>query len=301
VNDPLSNTDQRGWQARLALGFEAGLTRTNLTRREHVGPLLVQRPFYPEANAATAPPTPSLPAAPVRAKAPCHIYLIHPPGGVASGDELRLEVDIGAQAHALLTTPAAAKFYRRGPAGRALVRQCLRADRGVLEWLPQENIFYPDAAVDLATVVTLSPGARFIGWEIGCLGLPARAEDLRQGVLRLRFELWCGQQPLLLERLNLQQQMLTARWGLGGHSAFGTALAYPAGEGELARARAALANAGADCADLLLACTLVDGALLCRATARRADRLRQAFVQWWQAVRPALLGREAVAPRIWST
>ncbi|MGA8705812.1 MAG: urease accessory protein UreD [Steroidobacteraceae bacterium] len=276
----------RGWQARLALRFEAGGTRTTLTRREHAGPLLVQRPFYPEG-------------------APCHVYLIHPPGGVASGDELSLEVETGAAAHALLTTPAAAKFYCCGPAGRALVQQRLRVEGGVLEWLPQENIFYPDAAVELATVATVAEGARFIGWEIGCVGLPANALDLQQGMLRLRFELWRRQQPLLLDRLNVRHQVLAARWGLGGHAAFGTALAYPATECELQCARAALAeadgSAGGDCADLLLACTLVDGVLVCRATARRTDRLRAAFVRWWQAVRPGLLGREAVAPRIWST
>lgn len=303
----------RGWQARLALRFEAGATRTLLTQREHSGPLLVQRPFYPESELplAGAPTDAAFPIAPAQARAPCHVYLIHPPGGVASGDELSLEVETGAAAHALLTTPAAAKFYRRGPAGRALVRQRLRVDGGVLEWLPQENIFYPDAAVELATVVSLAEGARFIGWEIGCVGLPASALDLQQGMLRLRFELWCRQQPLLLERLNIQHPVLAARWGLGGHAAFGTALAYPAGERELERARSALAHGGAgadadadagpDCADLLLACTLVDGVLVCRATARRTDRLRAAFVRWWRAVRPGLLGREAVAPRIWST
>jgi urease accessory protein len=266
-----------------------------LTRREHAGPLVVQRPFYPEPICAD----------PAQTRAPCHVYLIHPPGGVASGDELSLEVEAGAAAHALLTTPAAAKFYRRGPAGRALVRQRLQLDGGTLEWLPQENIFYPDAAVELATVVDLSGDARFIGWEIGCVGLPANALDLRQGMLRFRFELWCRQQPLLLERLNLRHEVLAARWGLGGHAAFGTALAYPATGRELQCARAALAMAagdsGGDCAELLLACTLVDGVLVCRATARRTDRLRAAFVRWWQAVRPGLLGREAVAPRIWST
>ena len=70
----------RGWRARLALGFEARATRTLLAHREHVGPLLVQRAFYPEGAAGGA-------------VEPCHVYIIHPPGGIASGDELRLEVE----------------------------------------------------------------------------------------------------------------------------------------------------------------------------------------------------------------
>lgn len=282
-----------GWQAHLWLGFEAGATRTRLAHCEHAGPLLVQRPFYPE-------PGDPEPGAAGRYCEPCHAYVIHPPGGVASGDELTLEAAVGARAHALLTTPAAAKFYRRAAAGRARVHQQFDVTNGALEWLPQENIFYPDADVELASVARLSAEARFIGWEIGCLGLPERGESIGSGTLRLSLELWRDDQPLLLERLNLDAAVLAARWGLGGHVAFGTALACPAGERELELART-LSDGDGNCAELLLACTLIDGVLVCRATARRADRLRQRFVQWWQALRPQLLARRAVAPRIWAT
>jgi urease accessory protein len=281
----------RGWHARLALGFEARDARTLLTHRAHLGPLLVQRAFYPEAPA-------------VGTTEPCHVYIIHPPGGIASGDDLRLDVDVRGGAHALLTTPAAAKFYRRGSAGLARMEQVLRLDSGVLEWLPQESIFYPDAAAELLTRVRLpdSPAAAsFIGWEMACLGLPASGQDLKQGSLQLRLELWRGRTPLLLERLNISQPSLAARWGLGGHVAFGTALAWPAGKVELESSLEVIARERGDCAELLLACTLIDGVLICRATARRTDRLKQAFVNWWQALRPALLAREAVIPRIWST
>jgi len=281
----------RGWRARLKLAFEAAATGTQLTRREHEGPLRVQRAFYPEGAVGVA-------GAAGAARGPCHVYIVHPPGGVASGDALELEVAVGAGAHALLTTPAAGKFYRRGSAGPAGVRQDLRVVEGALEWLPQENIFYPNAAVELRSVVHLSGAARFMGWEIGCLGLPASAQGFEDGALRLHFELWRQQQPLLLERLTMTRENLLARWGLGGHVAFGTALAFPAGVAELALAREA---AAADCAERLLACTLVEGVLVCRATARRTDHLKQAFVRWWQAVRPAVLAREAVSPRIWST
>jgi len=277
----------RGWQARLALKLEASPLHTRITRREHVGPLLVQRAFYPEAlvpGALTA--------------APCHVYVIHPPGGVASGDELQLEVEVGPRAHALLTTPAAGKFYRRGPGGVARVTQTLRVEDGVLEWLPQENIFYPNAAVHLRSIVRLSGAARFIGWEIGCLGLPASARGLEDGALRLQFELWHQEQPLLLERLSVTRESLSARWGLAAHVALGTALLCPAGAQELELARA---SAQANCAGLMLACTLVDGVLVCRATAQRTDYLKQAFERWWRALRPALLAREAVTPRIWLT
>jgi urease accessory protein len=279
-----------GWRARLALEFEAAAGRTRLARRAHLGPLVVQRAFYPER------------ASPGQTNEPCHVYVIHPPGGVASGDELELEVSVAAGAHALLTTPAAGKFYRRGPAGLARAVQTFNVAPGTLEWLPQENIYYPGAAVELRSIVRLRAAARFIGWEIGCLGLPASGRTLEQGSLRLALELWREDRPLLLERLELRGAAQSARWGLGGHNALGTALAYPAGPAALERSRASVAaEQGANCADITIACTLVDEVLVCRATAGRADQLKGAFVRWWRAVRPTLLGREAVPPRIWNT
>jgi len=280
------------WRAILELRFQSLQGRTQLVHRRHEGPLLVQRAFYPERGPASAG------GALETASEPCHLYLIHPPGGVASGDELELQALIGAGAHALLTTPAAGKFYRRAAAGTARLRQCLRVEAGVLEWLPQENIFYPDAAVEVSCIVRLSAGARFFGWEIGCLGLPTRGQTFQTGELRQCVELWLDDRPLLLEHVTIGADTLSARWGLAGRAALGSAWAYPAGLADLEVARAAVAPY---CADMSVACTLVDDVLICRACAARADRLRQALTAAWRALRPGLIGREAVAPRIWAT
>ena len=152
----------QGWRARLELQFQRRGQRTTLSHRAHHGPLLVQRAFYPESDASHEV------GAAARGDAmaePCHVYVIHPPGGVVSGDQLELGVDVQAHAHALLTTPAAGKFYRRHGERVARQTQTLRIDGGVLEWLPQENIYYPDSAVVLRSVIRLSGQARFIGWE----------------------------------------------------------------------------------------------------------------------------------------
>jgi urease accessory protein len=125
-----------GWEARLALEFEALSGRTRLVRRSHRGPLAVQRPFHPEADGT------------------CHCYVLHPPGGVVAGDRLELDVLVRGAGRALLTTPAATKLYRRGEgaASHALQRFSV-ASGSRLEWLPQETIAYAGAESRLETRV----------------------------------------------------------------------------------------------------------------------------------------------------
>jgi urease accessory protein len=284
-----------GWRAKLELRFESLDRRTRLTHRLHRGPLLVQRPFYPEGEAASAP------VGTTASAQPCHVYLIHPPGGVVSGDDLSLEVEVRSHAHALLTTPAAGKFYRQRDQRVARLRQSLRVEDGVLEWLPQENIYYPDCAAELNTVMRVNGGARVIGWEIACLGLPASQASLGQGRIRQCFELWLDDSPVWLERLTLDRACLQSRWGLAGHSALGTWMAFPANTQHLERARSVALRWGMNDAELTLACTLVDKTLCCRGYAARADRLKQCFIDLWKAVRLDLLGRPASTPRIWMT
>lgn len=84
--DP-STAQSQGWQAKLELGFVHQHGKTILTHRRHFGPLTVQRPFYPEGGV-------------------CHVYVLHPPGGIVAGDQLSICGHAGEHSHALVTTPA---------------------------------------------------------------------------------------------------------------------------------------------------------------------------------------------------
>jgi urease accessory protein len=265
------------WQARLELQFQAAGGRTVLARRRHVGPLIVQRPFYPEG--------------PV-----CHVYLVHPPGGIVGGDSLSLQVDVETGAHALLTTPAATRFYRAGPHPRATLHQQLNV-RGSLEWLPQETIVFDGARARSTTRVDLSGEARFLGWEIACLGRPANDETFRCVELHQDFLLYRDGAPVLLDRLRLagDSPAMAAPWGLDGAQAMGTLLMYPAHDLDLAPLRALGGR------DTRHAMSVVDDVLVCRALAPQAEALRHLFSALWQSLRASLLGRAAVAPRIWAT
>jgi urease accessory protein len=275
-----------GWRAGLRLQFSARAARTWLSRREHYGPLRVQRPFYPEAPDSSN----------TEYASACHTYLVHPPGGIVGGDELDIQVDVTERSRALLTTPAATKFYRSD--GRlALQRQHMTIAAATLEWLPQETIFYPGARARSSTRIDLGPGAKFIGWEIPCLGLPARGEIFDTGQLALDLELWRKGRPLFVDRLRIDGDSVAkgAKCDLAGHHAIGTLLAYPADPALLTLVREILGENPA------AAATLVDGVLMCRALGAQAEPVKRVFVAVWQAIRPRLLGCEAVLPRIWAS
>lgn len=270
-----------GWRAHLGLSFARQGERTVLARREHSGPLTVQRPFRPEGPAGA-----------------CHIYLLHPPGGVVGGDVLDVAIHAGPDSRVLITTPAANKLYRSaGPC--AQLTQTLRLDPGAqLEWLPQPTIAFAGVHARVTTRVDLALGGQFIGWEILCLGRPDSGERYA-GRLGMALELWQDGAPLWLERARYDgTALLDAPFGLRGHCVSGTLLATPVtAEEVLGAVRAAMeAHPG-----VLAGASTVDGVLALRVLGSQAEIVQRALTDAWAALRPAVLGRPALAPRIWAT
>jgi hypothetical protein len=124
-------------------------------------------------------------------------------------------------------------------------------------------------------------------------------------------------------KLNVQQTYSVVRETFRGgketgHTVLGTMFAYPADEAllELARSVALDTNAhnaftpdafevpigaGTPRAAARIACTKVDGVLVCRAVGSQADAVRRALASIWSLIRPHVTGRAATPPRIWST
>lgn len=287
---------ESGWSASLELEFAtrkvSNGTKTALTRNLHQGPLRVLRPFYPEASGQ------------------CHVYLMHPPGGIVAGDTLAIQAQVHGGAHALITTPSAGRVYR---SNSQRLQQTQRvnlqvASDGFCEWLPQENIIFNDARAVSQTRVNLDPGSTFIGWEMTCLGRPASNEWFEEGSLHQQFELYCDGQPLLLERNRFDggSNLLHAPWGLNGATTTGTLMCVvQALHGKTLQA--ALIDSlrercvAASGQQLNAAVTVVSGILIVRATGGQAEPVRRLFIDLWRALRHHLLGQAAVAPRIWFT
>src|SRR5947208_642250 len=113
-----------GWQAELALRFARRRERTVVATRHQRGPLTVQRPFYPEGDGV------------------CHTYLLHPPAGIVGGDDLRMTFALDPGTHALITTPAATRWYFSRGVDAQVYQRATLADGATLEWLPQETLLF---------------------------------------------------------------------------------------------------------------------------------------------------------------
>jgi len=262
----------QSWKAELRLGFERRAGRTVLAERRHDGPLVVQKALYPEGDAV------------------CHAIVVHPPAGIAGGDELELIARAGTGAHALLTTPGAGKWYR---SGGPWAQQKLRFEvAGALEWLPQETIVFDGARARLETEVRLHAQARYLGWEILCLGRTGSGETFGRGEIRLDTKLYRDGKLLWLERGRIEGggALLDSPAGLQGLPVCGTLVASGAAF-DLAACRAIEG----------LAVTQLPGVLLARYLGDSSEQAKRLFAQLWSVLRPALFGREAQPPRIWST
>ena len=185
------------WKARLDLEFKERDNTSYLSFRKHCGPLQIQRPFYPDNSGA------------------CHVYILHPPGGVVGGDQLDINIELHEKTEVLVTTPAATKFYRSNGAEAKTTQIFKVAKNAYLEWLPQETILFNTSYVDMITRVQLETDGQFIGWEIVCFGRPASEELYNNGYVKQSIEIWRNNTPLCIERNKIDgsSELMTAKWG----------------------------------------------------------------------------------------
>lgn len=193
ASTPLEVQTGRGWKGSLHLDYRLVGGRT-VAHDRHDGPLRVLKALYPEG-----PHT-------------CEHVLVHPPGGLVGGDELRVVAQLGAGTRVRLTTPGATRFYKSlGPAAVQQVR--LRLLEGAqLEWLPMETLAYEHCRAVNECRISLAPGAEMIGWDIACLGLPASGDAFAHGEVLQHLEI----EGVWLERGRLQAQDKLLRESLLG-------------------------------------------------------------------------------------
>lgn len=266
------------WHAELELGYARFSDTTRPVQRRHKGPLRVQKHLYAEGPEV------------------CQHIIVHPPGGIAGGDRLDISVNVGPAAWAQITSPGAAKWYRAaGPAFQTLALKV--AAGATLEWVPQETIIFSAAHAELSTAIDLEGDARLFYWDVVALGRPASGERFDLGHFQAQLDIRRDGQLIWHERQRIvgNDGLLDSPIGLDGQPVFATLLVTGEIESELLEKCRSLPN------DVRGDLTQLPGLLVARCLASEALLARGWMIDLWRLLRPELLGREAVAPRIWST
>ena len=273
------------WRAQLALDYALQAGKTTL-RFTHDGPLRVLKSLYPEGPGI------------------CHNVLVHPPGGLVGGDVLDIAVQVGEGAHALVTTPGAARFYKSN-GQQALQRTRLTLAAGArLEWLPLEAIAYNACDAVNHLEFALAEGAQLLAWDVTALGLPLAGQPFGQGRFTQHLE-WPGH---FLERGVIGAQdrlLLDGALGLAGRRClaslvFASGTPWPRGQREalLECTHELLESAPEDLAAGVTAPNA--NMLVLRALAPVVEPAMGFWQRAWALWRSQLWGLRGGAPRIWS-
>ena len=275
----MDNSAQNGWIAELELRFSKSKSKTFLSTRKHIGPLTIQRPFYPEGDL-------------------CHLYLLHPPGGIVGGDQLSIEVNTDSNSSSLLTTPGATKVYRTSDHKHSTINQnFIVAEDSSFEWLPMETIVFPGANSQFSSKLLLSGNARVAAWEVYCLGRPAINESFDFGSLNFSLELWRDGMPILLDKLMIDKTELESVVGLRGFPVFGTFIISKTNKKVLETVRTMMIETDS----CVTGVTQIEDIIIVRSLAKKTYLAQDLFKKIWQTVRPLVFEREASIPRIWAT
>lgn len=277
-------SNHSGWHGRLRLLYGKTNQQSCVKQSYHQAPLNLQRPFYPEGPEV------------------CHSVMMHTAGGMVGGDRLSIDVALQPQTHALLTTTAAGKIYRSQGIEAEQMIQCQLAAGAILEWLPLETIVFEQARFRQTLRVELEPGATYVGWDITRFGRSARGEQFMQGDWRSHTEVWQQGNPLWIDRQWLPGQ--PALWhsphGLAGQPVVASFLwvghEIEACTVEMARN---LWQNFAPQQTAEIGVTRLQLGLICRYRGPSSQVARQWFIQVWNLLRSAHLGRPACPPRVW--
>lgn len=271
------------WHAELNLNFKYRHHHTVLFK-QHKGPLVVQKPFYPEG------------------KSVCHVYLLHPPGGLVAGDQLTLTAHLQARSHALITTPGAGKIYKSHLSRVGSIHNKIEIeDLACLEWFPQETILFDGAQCKMQNQIHLHGNAsQYTGWEILCLGRPASGESFNTGQCRQIFEIKRDNQLIWHERALFEggSDLLKARWGLQNYTVFGTFVCTLKNPDLLSDIRNTIASELTECN---FGITQLKEVMVAQYLGHHAEQAKQLFTRLWTFIRPMLINKPICIPRIWHT
>jgi len=272
------------WLATLDLRFKARLkdnvVEKTLLEFNHQGPLRIQKALYPDGPAC------------------CHAVVVHPPGGIAAGDCLRLDIDVQSQAQALVTTPSATKWYGAFEGGLAQQSVRMRV-AGHLQWIPAETIIYDGAYVRSAFDIDVAAQGSMFGWDTQIYGRHGSGERFLNGSFDQSVRLSLDGELVWLDRLRLSgaDALFDSPVGLQGHHALATCWAVLPADGALSEDDLMVVRAAApEVAFTQLHDRVLVGRLLGDPLA-----MRTALETTWRVLQEQLFAGSGSTPRLWAT
>lgn len=284
------------WRARLDLDFnlafglpaETSMDQHKYKTRlgfQHLGPLRIQKALYPEGPS------------------PCHAIIVHPPGGIAGGDRLEVIVKSKPHSHGLVTNPSATKWY--GTDSVVPASQLIDIElEGKFEWLPQETIVFNQACVRSDIHVRASASGAMIGWDHLIFGRHASGETFATGYFNQTLRIEIDGIEAWRDKLVLRgyDPLFASPIGLRGHHALATVWAIlPQSKRWDEQTIQGLREQTTALGDQGIAWTVLHPRLLVGRVLANPLKLKSLLQEAWKFLRPRVLDRIAVAPRLWAT
>jgi urease accessory protein len=285
MNQCLPYEPDHTWPASLSCQFHRTSTgKTALAEVSHTGPLRVQKLFHDWDLA--------------------HCYVLHPPGGMVSGDDLDCRFRLHPRAKVLITTPASGKLYRsRKNGSMQTTRTVIEVDAGATcAYLPQDTIVFDGANGDLETQILIDASATYFGWEHAVFGRSAGSLPFTSGRLSQRLIVYRDHRLLYRDHLRIDPETLASASGLDGMTSLASGLLI-------------LRQGSEETDALVTSCRQIleefpgksgvtairDGLISVRLLSARAEDTRNALELLWSSVGEQIMARTVETPRIWRT
>jgi urease accessory protein len=273
------------WPASIDCDFQrTAAGKTALVRLSHQGPLRIQKLFH-DGDLA-------------------HCYVLHPPGGMVSGDSLQSRFKVNPGAKVLITTPASGKLYkarRNQIPQRASTHIDLTTDTFCAH-LPQDTIVFDGAVGELETFVNVNSNAIFFGWEHLIFGRRAGGYPFENGQLIQSLRISREKRLLFRESLRLTPQTVNAVSGLNDMVSFASVtLVLPANSGTTSDV-VSVARESLKSFDVHSGVSAIRECLITlRILSSVEEETKSALEQLWITIGPELVDRPVSSPRIWRT
>jgi urease accessory protein len=206
MNQPQDFTAQRSkalWYAELELGFKYDGQRTIMNHRKHYGPVRVQKMLWPEKTGV------------------CHAIIVHPPAG--RGDHLTFQISTQENAHAVVTTPGAGKWYKTN--GKQAFQHIHLQVKDIRFW----NGFLKKPCYLMVPMPIQKPVFIWIKLRVLLVGIcwywsTSSAETFQSGAYANQFKLYREQKLLVADTLRFkgQDRWLSSCLGMNGYAVMGS-------------------------------------------------------------------------------